>query len=82
MKVEKDKMVYVDSLRKADWRYQESCHLTADTKEELVAFGIQLGLKEKWLQISRSGKPHFDLTKSKRATAIELGKKLKCLVER
>ena len=64
--------VYVDALRDWGWRLGRSCHLIADTNEELHEFAAKLGLKRAWFQKSTSG-PHYDLTASKRALAVRLG---------
>lgn len=64
--------VYVDKLRDWGWRLGPSCHLIADTNEELHAFAATLGLKRSWFQAKTSG-PHYDLTAGKRARAVELG---------
>lgn len=50
-----------------------SCHLTADTEDELHAFARRLGMKSAWFQVSVSGVAHYDLTPAKRARALELG---------
>ncbi len=59
------------------------CHMTADTKEELIEFARGIGLKAAWFQTckhSRACRPpencvhwHFDVTKSKRAAAVAAG---------
>ena len=64
--------VYVDVLRDWGWRLGPSCHLIADTNEELHIFARRLRLKREWFQKSSSG-PHYDLTAAKRAKAVELG---------
>ena len=67
--------VYVDPVRKTQrggrWHWKEGAHLTADTVEELVAFGGQLGLKKSWLQ--NTWTPHYDVTPGMRRKAIRLG---------
>lgn len=65
-------MVYVDELRDWGWRLGPSCHLLADTNEELHEFAARLGLERAWFHASASG-PHYDLTKGKRALAVRLG---------
>lgn len=72
--------VYVDPLiewgRRPGWPYNESCHLMADTDEELHAFAERLGLKRSWAQQMdhpRQHHHHYDLTKNKRAQAVKLG---------
>lgn len=48
------------------------CHMLADTPEELHAMAEKLGLHRKWYQRDAST-PHYDVCKSKRVLAIELG---------
>ena len=67
--------VYVDELHQWPTKFRcfqaGSCHLMADTVEELHAFAERLRLKRKWFQPRSS--PHYDLTPTKRIRAIELG---------
>jgi hypothetical protein len=74
--------VYVDELvgygqapKPGSERYfgngKQSCHLGADTLEELHEFAARLGLKRGWFQGGRL--PHYDLTPNKRAQAVRLG---------
>jgi hypothetical protein len=49
-----------------------SCHLSADTVEELHAFAARLGLRREWFQ-NHPKMPHYDLTKSRREQALRLG---------
>jgi len=65
--------IYVDRLLNHGWKYGKNCHLTADTEEELLAFAAMLGMKRSWLQVSRSGIQHFDLTAKRRELAVRLG---------
>jgi Protein of unknown function (DUF4031) len=44
----------------------------ADTLEELHAMARQIGLKPAWFQ-DRINFPHYDLTASKRASAVQRG---------
>ena len=68
-------MVTVDEIRL--WPTQircfksGSCHLMADTEEELHAFAKRLRLKREWFQ--KSSSPHYDLTPAKRVEALALG---------
>lgn len=48
------------------------CHMMADTREELIAFALSIGLRRAWLQNKRSG-VHFDLTAGKRRQAVSAG---------
>jgi len=67
--------VYVDALRQ--WPtpikcFQAgSCHLLADTPDELHAMAAAIGLKRAWFQNKRP--PHYDLTPAMRARAIRRG---------
>jgi hypothetical protein len=65
--------VYLDNLVHWNWmirgRRVMSCHLIADSKEELIHFATKnLAMKESWYQPKST--PHFDLTKSRRDVAI------------
>ncbi len=76
--------VYVDALRsypqKANskqgqrWFGQgkQSCHLLADTDQELHEFAAKLGLRREWAQ-GKGMLVHYDLMPSKRAEAIKRG---------
>ena len=68
--------VYVDSLfnciKNKNWKYDEACHLFADTTKELHDFALQIGLKRRWFQ-NQSSVPHYDLTRSKRRLAVRKG---------
>lgn len=48
-----------------------SCHLTADTLDELHAFAKRIGMRREWFQDKRV--PHYDLTPAKRAAALAAG---------
>lgn len=63
--------VYVDSLCDWNWYLGRSCHLIADTVEELHEFAARLGMKRTWFQ--RGSFPHYDLTERRRTKALELG---------
>jgi hypothetical protein len=68
--------VYVDQL--LDWGFvirgvkHKSCHMIADTNEELHAMAEAIGMKRQWFQQVVSG-PHYDLIKSRRDAAVALG---------
>jgi len=68
--------VYVDNLIQWPTKIRcfkaGSCHLEADTLEELHAFAAKLGLRRSWFQEHIMG-DHYDLTPAKRALAIKLG---------
>lgn len=63
--------VYVDNLRDYGWRHGPSCHLIADSVEELIEFAVSMGLREEWFQAKST--PHFDLTASGRELAVQHG---------
>ena len=71
--------VYVDWLCNHGWRMRgkliQSCHLVADTPEELHAFAQSIGLKRKWAQGEDDPRRalHYDLTPGKRAQAVRAG---------
>ena len=69
-------MVYVDEIVKYPWARAPfkggSCHMTADTLEELHELAQRIGLKREWFQ-AKSNVPHYDLTPSRRALAMEAG---------
>lgn len=69
--------VYIDQIiiwpgKKAKCFNAGSCHLTADTLDELHLFAEKLGLKREWYQDHPLVK-HYDLTVKKRALALQLG---------
>jgi hypothetical protein len=63
--------VYVDNLRDYGWRHGPSCHLIADSVEELMEFAVGMGLQAAWFQAKST--PHFDLTADGRQLAVENG---------
>lgn len=68
-------MVTVDEIRQWPTKIRcfkaGSCHLMADTEEELHAFAQRLRLKREWFQ--PKSHPHYDLTIEKRVQAVALG---------
>ena len=50
-----------------------SCHLAADTLDELHEFAARLGMRRRWFQPGRGRHPHYDLVKSRRDKAVALG---------
>ena len=63
--------VYVDRLCDYGWRHGPSCHLIADSVEELIEFAGSIGLRPEWFQPKSS--PHFDLTAEGRRAAVVMG---------
>ena len=68
--------VYVDELnacvKSRKWPYSQSCHLVADSVEELHYFAGRMMLKPAWFQ-DKPELPHYDLTKGMRLLAVKLG---------
>lgn len=64
--------VYVDKCVNYGWRWGKSCHMVADSFEELHAMGAAIGLNRTWFQ-EKHRDPHYDLTVRKRAAAVRLG---------
>jgi hypothetical protein len=67
--------VYVDELRVYPNAWGPfkagSCHMTADSLDELHELAGRIGLKRSWFQ--DKSVPHYDLTKSKREAALAAG---------
>jgi hypothetical protein len=64
--------VYVDEA-KHEFGRMVTCHMMADTGEELLAMADRIGVARKWLQKPGTRHEHFDVCKSKRAEAISFG---------
>lgn len=70
--------VYVDPLMQHGWklqgRMQLSCHMFADTEEELHELAESIGLARAWFQERNQKRlAHYDLTLNKRRDAIRAG---------
>lgn len=46
----------------------KSCHLMADTVDELHSMAKKIGLKRSWFQLG--SRPHYDLVEKKRDKAV------------
>lgn len=65
---------FVDMLINYGWKLGPSCHLLADTEEELHAMAESIGMKRSWFQDGDShSMPHYDLVESRRKKAIANG---------
>lgn len=68
--------VYVDELgvclQTEKWHYEQSCHLVADSVEELQEFARVIKLSRSWFQ-NKPELPHYDLTYGMRARAVAFG---------
>lgn len=70
--------VYVDPLVDFGWvlrdRQVKSCHMFADTLDELHEMAARIGMKRSWLQPSPPASiDHYDLVASRREAAIAAG---------
>lgn len=64
--------VYVDKTRNKLGR-MITCHMLADTLEELHDMAARIGEKRSWLQVSRTGVPHYDIPIFRKELALEMG---------
>lgn len=64
--------VYVDNME-AKFGRMKMCHMMADTTEELLAMVREIGVNPKWIQCPGTYKEHFDISKGKRALAVQAG---------
>ena len=62
--------VYVDGERNSFGR-MVMCHMWADTVAELHAMADAMGMRREWFQPLSF--PHYDVSLSRRAVAVELG---------
>lgn len=67
--------IYVDDMRACtptrNWKYASSCHMIADSIDELHIFAGKIGLRRSWFQNGRL--PHYDLTVKRRIIALKRG---------
>ena len=66
-------MVYVDQPDKV-FKGMFMCHMVADNPTELHAMAGKLNLRREWFQYHPTH-PHYDVSKAKRALAIQRGAK-------
>lgn len=67
-------MVYVDTLIDYGWKLGKSCHMLADSENELHEFAAKIGMKRSWFQSGDGcSVPHYDLVASKRKLAVKAG---------
>ena len=68
--------VYVDPVMEhggsKTFRWPRSCHMYADTLEELHWMARQIGMKRAWFQY-KERLPHYDLVPTRRKMAVERG---------
>ena len=69
--------VYVDMLWPVPpgrrWKWNQACHMFADTPEDLHVMAEQIGLKRAWFQNQPGHFPHYDLTEGVRTAAVRAG---------
>ena len=70
-------MIFVDQLTKTkpsqSWPYGDSCHLTAESEEELHQFATAtLGMKREWARVV-GWTTYYQLTRNKREMALRAG---------
>ena len=71
-------MVYVDEVRKCSpfgpQGWTTSCHLFADSEDELHDFAASMGMRREWFQDhARFERRHYDLPEYRREVALDLG---------
>lgn len=64
--------IYVDFLIDYGWKLGASCHMYADTLDELNEFATSIGLKPQWVD-KKGLLLHYDLVATKRKIAINKG---------
>jgi hypothetical protein len=68
--------VYVDPILEHggsdSFRWPRSCHMYADTLEELHAMADAIGMRRGWFQ-DKPDLPHYDLVPGRRMRAVALG---------
>jgi hypothetical protein len=68
--------VYVDPVMahggSKTFRWERSCHMYADTLEELHAMARAIGMRREWFQ-AKDKLPHYDLVATRRTAAVEHG---------
>ncbi|MBU8540833.1 DUF4031 domain-containing protein [Falsiroseomonas tokyonensis] len=65
--------VYVDDVRHSFGR-MVMCHMWADTRGELLAMALRIGVSHRWIQEPPNASwVHFDISLRKKALAIKAG---------
>lgn len=68
--------VYVDLVTEhggsKSFRWTHSCHMYADTLEELHAMALSIGMRRSWFQ-DKEKLRHYDLVPARRKAAVALG---------
>ncbi|QMV19671.1 DUF4031 domain-containing protein [Granulicella sp. 5B5] len=68
--------VYVDPVMEhggsKEFRWTRSCHMYADTLDELHAMALRIGMRRAWFQ-DKEKLPHYDLVPARRKEAVAAG---------
>ena len=64
--------VYVDDIA-APFGRMVMCHMLADSTEELLTMADTIGVARQWIQDAGTPREHFDISKGKRALAVQAG---------
>jgi hypothetical protein len=65
--------IYVDQLPSSGWgKWNGGAHMLANDLDELHAMADRIGLKREWFQ-GNTTFAHYDLTRPKRALAVQAG---------
>ena len=64
--------VYVDDMY-ATFGRMKMCHMVADTHAELMLMAGAIGVQQRWVQGEYTPHEHFDVSKAKRALAVDKG---------
>jgi hypothetical protein len=69
--------VYVDPLfgygGSKSFRWKTSCHMYADTLDELHDMAARIGMRRAWFQDKNRKLPHYDLVPARRKLAVQFG---------
>lgn len=68
--------VYVDDMYKypiGSYGRMKMSHMISDSSDELLRMADAIGVNRKWIQHPGTLNEHFDIAKSSRARAVELG---------
>lgn len=64
--------IYVDPPMPIGGKFNNYCHMFADSVDELHQFAERLKLKREWFQ-DKPDHPHYDIALRKRIVAVKLG---------
>jgi hypothetical protein len=64
--------VYVDNMR-APYGRMIMCHMIADSRAELDAMAVSIGVARRWIQKPGEAEEHYDISLTARAAAVRRG---------